>query len=1467
MAWTLAEQVWALARTRPRRHSARVNATPEEHALRYALEHRVVTPEQVQQARALAASGRAPSALAALAPQLAPHQRAHLTQVYQAAQRGSSSSGVGATVALPPPGDTVPVTLPAHPAPGRTLPAPPPNVAHGVTLPTPPPDFAQGATLLTPPPPAGRSGGTLPAPAPGLLENSLSREQPGAAERIGDFEVVREIARGGVGVVDLARHPSLERLVALKLLLPGSDLSPEAIERFKLEAQVAGRLQHPNIVQIHQDGVDQRGRYYFAMDFVEGQSLLERIQTGGTLPAREAARVLLPLAQALAYAHRQSVLHRDLKPHNVLIRGSDGTPLLTDFGLAKDVGGGAKNLTVTGNVMGTPSYMPPEQAGGETDLIDRRSDVYSLGATLYHALTGQPPFTGLNITNVLTAVLTKEVVPPRKRVKGIDRDLDTICLTCLEKEPDARYPTAQALADDLARYLADEPIEARPTGPVGRLRKWARRNRAVAWTLAVSSLVLVVGGAGAAVYVIRERARAQDDARASLVTEHRQRAQAALAALDGVDPKAGDEQRLAAALEALNAAQQYYALAPDDPAAATASCNAALALAEAALAGKQLVLAERGIALAEETAALPERVAETRAALSRVRAKPVEHARAVLAELTNNLRPGWRERAVHELSRDVTPELVEFLVSDLERFDVQLHSVTRARVAEFARAQPGERDDLSALPAAWERTWEALGTPTSPADAALLERGRRRVDARLVRKYGQVDNRLVAANAWDTEVAAAQQQLGDATIRAEVVASAVAQLRDHSDPRQRAALIRYLAHVEDELRVITPARELLVRDVHPEYLEAIYARLRRAAARGVLRGELQAFARVEHARYLAPEDAAALIVELARAERFADADELARATAQEDSQALTVARCYLAAELGDLDTTTRYLRALDPEQVRPYTRLAIELRDLANRLQFAAVVARAGEFNGFEKKPRALEELPMLMEGLGTVGTAAAKVGNWALAEQCALWLTALSRSSSLGMELSAFVALSQNRPEVALHLGEEGLSAGPNPELLELMALGELQLGRINQAEARLRALLANAPQNRHGRLIYAQLLVTSGRLEEAEEQVALALRAHPTWIPGLLVRARLHASAGDEDAAWADYDAVVRRAGTSSAEVKLLHLTLSKAFGFRPGDAQVLEGDPLAQAERALAAGDVLAARGLLEDVLKQAPRQPLALLKLATIHYEHLGDPARALEYSRRAIRVDEADWKAWNLHGAINAALGDAGQARAAFQRVLALQPNEAMAHNNLGFLEQRAGNVDQALEHYDRALELRPTLALARCNRAVLRFERGDAEGALQDYTVAVGASPHDTDVRSGRAEIYLTLGRDAEAIPDLEIAAPHDAYAALLLAAAGGPEEFVREFAAKPGGHWASALCQAWLGDLAPEALLQRAEAEPAHAKGRRCEAHFYLGCRAERGGHPQEARAHYRAALVEEQRDFMEHGLARARLERLPPE
>jgi eukaryotic-like serine/threonine-protein kinase len=429
--------------------------------------------------------------------------------------------------------------------------------AAGVGAPSPGPAAAADPSSAffsrlkqSPPPSASFSSGKLLGDGP--ASGGDRPPAPAAPPAVAGYEVLGEVGRGGMGIVYRARQLGLNRLVALKMILAGRHAGAKDLARFRQEAEAAARLHHPNIVQIFDVG-EAEGCPYFALELVEGGSLVRRLR-GDPQPVQPAARLVETLAVAIHYAHRQGIVHRDLKPANVLLSFSrlrlsdssaDGTeplsrkrldevvPKITDFGLAKRLDEPGPG-THTGEVVGTPSYMAPEQAGDRGKPVGPAADVYALGAILYELLTGRPPFKAATPLDTVLQVLHEEPVPPRRLQPGVPRDLETICLKCLEKEPARRYGSAEALADDLRRFRHGAPTRARPVGRRERLWKWARRRPVTAGLVVGLVLITLLGFAGVT-WQWQEARQARDTA---LV--ERGEAQAQRAAADKARQRARD---------------------------------------------------------------------------------------------------------------------------------------------------------------------------------------------------------------------------------------------------------------------------------------------------------------------------------------------------------------------------------------------------------------------------------------------------------------------------------------------------------------------------------------------------------------------------------------------------------------------------------------------------------------------------------------------------------------------------------------------------------------------------------------------------------------------------------------------------------------------------------------------------------------------------------------------------------------
>ena len=362
-----------------------------------------------------------------------------------------------------------------------------------------------------------------------LIEGIGSVETNGRGKRhptspavsFGDYELIEEIARGGMGVVYKARQRRANRIVALKMILSGRLAGREEVSRFFTEAEAAAKLDHPGIVPIFDVGeVD--GQHYYSMGFVDGETLADRIHDG-PIDTKEACEITAKIADAVQYAHECGVIHRDLKPANVLL-DKKKKPKVTDFGLAKQVE--SEGFTQTGVAMGTPSYMPPEQAAGELRNVGPQSDVYSLGAILYCLVTGRPPFQSATQMDILRQVLENEPIAPQDLNPGIPKDINTICLKSLQKDPHRRYLSAGDFRDELRRYLRGEPILARPIGRIQRGWRWCRRKPTLAALLVISLVLLVVSTIGAIVVAEQQKKLAQaalDDGRKSKAAASREK--------------------------------------------------------------------------------------------------------------------------------------------------------------------------------------------------------------------------------------------------------------------------------------------------------------------------------------------------------------------------------------------------------------------------------------------------------------------------------------------------------------------------------------------------------------------------------------------------------------------------------------------------------------------------------------------------------------------------------------------------------------------------------------------------------------------------------------------------------------------------------------------------------------------------------------------------------------------------------
>lgn len=407
----------------------------------------------------------------------------------------------------------------------------------------------------------------------GLSAATLQDEQneanhAGVIRLFDDYELLGELARGGMGVVYRARQKSLNREVAVKLILGGQLATPETVHRFQIEAEAAARLDHPGIVPIYEIG-EFESQHYFSMKLIKGPNLQESLARFCVQPEmnsrqlserhRKIAELTWKVADAVSFAHEHGVLHRDLKPSNILLEPNDA-PLVTDFGLAKIADANQREITLTSTVMGSPAYMSPEQALGDSYQVTTATDVYGIGAILYGLLTGQAPFVGETALDVIRSVAGAEPVPPRKLNSAIDRDLETIALKCLEKQPDRRYTNVAEVGSEIKRFLAGRPIVARPISSVERFSRFCRRNAVVSGLVSLVLLSVLVGVVGIASQwraAVGESRRADRYARNALQQRDNARwetyrSRIALAA------NAIEQHQIAVAQEALKAAPENY---------------------------------------------------------------------------------------------------------------------------------------------------------------------------------------------------------------------------------------------------------------------------------------------------------------------------------------------------------------------------------------------------------------------------------------------------------------------------------------------------------------------------------------------------------------------------------------------------------------------------------------------------------------------------------------------------------------------------------------------------------------------------------------------------------------------------------------------------------------------------------------------------------------------------------------------
>jgi len=1179
-----------------------------------------------------------------------------------------------------------------------------------------PPTGAIAPTASAPAPAFARTGSAAPPDAPTTASASDRTSPPASATtgRIGHYAILGELARGGMGVVYEARHVELERRVALKVLLSGERSAPKQRERFLLEARAAARLRHPNIVALHEVGED-AGRPYLVMDLAPGESLADRLERDGPLPEREAAELCVGVAEALHCAHDHLILHRDVKPANVLV-GSDGAPLLTDFGLAKRLDADAGGPTRTGQLLGTPSYMPPEQLSAGAP-IDARADVYALGATLYALLTGRPPFVEEQLMALVARVAEAPPEPPSRLRSGLSRDLETICLECLEKEPRDRYPSARAVADDLRRYLERRPIEARPPTPWERAWKWARRNRTVAGTGAAAAVALLLGGTIASVLIAdaeaeTQRARAatleaeataaeqadaaRREAEAALVADARAEAEAAAAA----HREAG---ALGTALAALQAAQRWRLAAPDDPTATRLQHDAALALGDLARATEQWDLAveayrqTEGLGVDDAAArARVESVHDARTAEARARRAAVADvlARAEAGELGGEA--GLLDDAVERLVRHRHEETVAALGERLDALARELDAVKRSALRRALSASLEDGALRSAEDALW-RAVHAPGAAALPADvrATLAGLGVGRVEA------PEVLGRVAAAQA---------DALGAGGIDlARVACRALG--RFEIAPGAVAPLERYLSAEADPLRAVHAALALCrLGDRGRAIVEASLARFGVNTAFG--RRAVRALRDTGHDGPTgSPPDA--------EPAGPSAAPETGPAPPSDDSgeelQAL-------------IDQATRRLRGGDAER-------AIAAFDAALRRapdHPAVLTARgearraAGDLEGaLADHGRALELDPGSARALLNRATVHEDRGDPAAARRD------LDRALDLYPE---HVAARIKRGLIRFVQGD---AAGARRDLDRAIALDPDRAGAwTNRSYVRLATGDAVGAREDADRAIELDPEETIAWSHRGSARRALGDRS------GALEDLSRAIELDPESAlAWANRAAVRRELG----EVHRARRDVEEALELAPDLPEALN----TRAALRLAAGDL---RGAVADADRALAGDPELAAAWNTRGYakQDLGDLRGAIADFDRAIELEPGTAMLWTNRGTARAVVGDVEGALADFEEAIARDPQLAQGWFFRGKVRAYTGDPTGARSDFDRALELDPALADAWAERGALRHRAGDVAGAIRDYDRALELDPRNLTATNNRGTARYATGDLDGALADLE---------------------------------------------------------------------------------------------------------------------